>query len=234
MKFDRWMKNTGLSESSVSKYLSAIEGAMSKWALEAKIISGNLLDIKNREKFEQINKKIQQLTIFQERNTTGHYMYSNALKKYSDYLSKSVISSIEDDIENILMDSNMENTEKIILVNSRIGQGMFRNDLVQYWGKCAVTGYENVSLLVASHIKPWSKASSSERLDKYNGLLLSPNLDKAFDQGYISFSDSGDILISPSFNDCQKLFINSNMTIPLATEHKSYMEYHRKNIFIRT
>ena len=36
-------------------------------------------------------------------------------------------------------------------------------------------------LLRASHAKPWAKASDIERLDSFNGLLLSVHLDAMFD-----------------------------------------------------
>lgn len=36
-------------------------------------------------------------------------------------------------------------------------------------------------------------ANNQERLDQCNGILLLPNLDKAFDLGYITFTDVGSI-----------------------------------------
>ena len=234
MRFDSWMRKTGLSESSVLKYLGAIEGVLSEWALDAGIISGSILDIKNTNKFDSAVINIQQIPIFQERNDTGHNMYSSALNKYSEYLSEGAISTIEDDIEEIISDSNLGETEKDRLVSSRLGQGKFRKELKDYWQQCAVTGYKNFSMLIASHIKPWSQSSNSERLDKYNGLLLSPNLDKAFDQGHISFTDVGKIIISPSFRDHEQLSITTDMDIQLSTKHKQYMEYHREHVYNNT
>jgi predicted restriction endonuclease len=43
-------------------------------------------------------------------------------------------------------------------------------------------------LLIASHIKPWAKCDGNEKVDVYNGFLLSPNFDRLFDQGFITFS----------------------------------------------
>ena len=41
-------------------------------------------------------------------------------------------------------------------------------------------------------MKPWAKcASDDERLDVFNGLLLSANLDAAFDAGLVTFDDAG-------------------------------------------
>src|SRR5690606_16024439 len=68
-------------------------------------------------------------------------------------------------------------TEAQSLLKSRRGQGKFRADLIYLWtGRCAVTGLSNVTLLRASHIKPWAVSNNYERLDAYNGLLLTPNL----------------------------------------------------------
>lgn len=231
MKFDKWMSKEGLSDSSVLKYFGAIEGALSSWASDAGLIDGNLLEITSQSKFDSLATHIRSLPIFLDRNATGHNMYGSALNKYSQYLGEGAISNLEEDIEDILSANNIKNTEKAQLVNARIGQGQFRKALLSYWGQCAVTGVKNATMLLASHIKPWSKCSNNERLDSFNGLLLVPNLDRAFDQGLISFSDSGNILISPELENPEKLGINLHMHISLAPEHQIYMQFHREKVF---
>ena len=231
MKFASWMRSTGLSESSVLKYYGAIVGVLSDWARESGIISGSILDITISVKFDSIALKIRELSIFQERNSTGHNMYSSALNKYSEFIAKGVIASVEEDIEAIVANTALEATEKAQLINYRIGQGQYRKSLINYWKCCSVTGYSDTSMLVASHIKPWSHSSNSERLDIFNGLLLVPNLDKAFDQGLISFEANGKILISPSLQQPNALGINDRMSVSLVKEHQVYMAYHRTNIF---
>ena len=76
-------------------------------------------------------------------------------------------------------------TEAERLVIQRVGQDVFRDALLSYWGgRCAVTGVAEPRLLRASHIKPWAKCETdAERLDVYNGLLLAAHLDAAFDGG---------------------------------------------------
>ncbi|RDU77969.1 hypothetical protein CHH34_20295 [Aeromonas veronii] len=50
-------------------------------------------------------------------------------------------------------------------------------------------------MLIASHIKPWSKRdNNAERLYGSNALLLSPHIDKLFKRGWITFADVGDLL----------------------------------------
>jgi predicted restriction endonuclease len=66
---------------------------------------------------------------------------------------------------------------------------------------------------VASHIKPWRASDNTERLDTYNGLLLLPNLDKAFDLGFITFTERGRIIVSNQLEESGKLGIDSGMRI---------------------
>jgi len=45
--------------------------------------------------------------------------------------------------------------------------------------------------------KPGGKSDNHERLFAGNGLLLTPTIDHLFDRGFISFENSGELLISP-------------------------------------
>ena len=103
--------------------------------------------------------------------------------------------------------------------------------LIEYWGGCAVTGYQSTQFLVASHIKPWRAANDNERLDKYNGILLLPNLDKVFDLGYISFTDKGQIQKSEFIESPDTLGIYETMKINITDQHQDYLAYHREVIF---
>jgi len=143
-------------------------------------------------------------------------------------------TSIEEDIAEIISSRTKGPTEKKQFINARIGQGQFRKSLLNYWGKCAVTGVRYPAMLLASHIKPWSESNDYERLDQFNGLLLTPNLDRAFDQGLISFAKTGSIILSESLKDAQKLGINSEMNIELTEEHQQYMKFHREILFKNT
>ena len=88
-------------------------------------------------------------------------------------------------------------TERRGLVTSRVGQGAYRKRIIHRWEyKCAVTGFDKLNVLIASHIVPWSESNDNERLDVHNGLLLSPTYDALFDKHLISFEDSGKIILS--------------------------------------
>ena len=126
------------------------------------------------------------------------------------------------------------NTTGFANIKTRIGQFEFRNSLIDYWGCCAVSGINLIDILKASHIKPWSKSDDKERMDMFNGLLLNPMLDTLFDKGYVSFSDSGEIMLSPRITDLHSdIGINeSSQLIKIEDQHKKYLSYHRDNIFI--
>lgn len=129
---------------------------------------------------------------------------------------------------------SLSDTERDAIIKSRIGQGQFRKSLISYWSTCAVTGCQEPKLLRASHIKPWSKSDVAERLSLYNGLLLSPTLDVCFDSGFISFDDSGNIMVSNELhdNDMEALGIHKEMKLSnIENEHCKYLAYHRGNIF---
>ena len=82
-----------------------------------------------------------------------------------------------------------QTTEVQRLVRQRVGQQAYRQAMLDYWGgACAVTGLAWPQALRASHAKPWAEcASCPERLDVFNGLLLSANLDVLFDSFLVSF-----------------------------------------------
>lgn len=234
MIFKDWLRHRGLSESSVLKYGGAIYGCMSEWAIEGGLIEGPLTSIQSHGRFQSIASQLRNLPIYLERNERGHNMYNSALNKYAEYLSESFDNDVESDIDDILEQTTVPKTEKSNLLKTRIGQGAFRQRLIAYWQGCAVTGYNDTALLVASHIKPWRAAKNLERLDHFNGLLLLPTLDKAFDTGLISFTNEGDILISALLVEPEILGINTQMHIHLQDEHRVYMQYHREHVYRST
>ena len=127
-------------------------------------------------------------------------------------------------------------TEAERLAVQRVGQSLFRNALIDYWeGRCAITGFDIVPLLRASHIKPWAKcANDHERLDVYNGFLLAPQLDAMFDDGWCTFTEDGRMVLSPQLGTghLRTLGVPGEMKLSwIAEEHMSYLAFHRNTIF---
>lgn len=144
--------------------------------------------------------------------------------------------SLDEDVDVITEIENkpIGGDEKAALVKVRVNQGIFRDKLLKRYSKCCLCGVCNESLLIASHIKPWSESESREKLDVDNGLLLCPNHDKLFDGGWISFNDDGHVMISAELKTNDMIFMNvrEDMKISLSEKNKQYMKYHRNNIFI--
>lgn len=231
MIFEEWMLHRGLSSSSAEKYVGAIQGPLSQWAVENNIMAGPLSSLTSIAAFNDVASKIRLLPIFQERNERGHNMYSSALVKFAEYLAEGYAGDVETDIDFILDDTTVSPTERHDLVKCRIGQGTFRQRLIAYWKACAVTGYKDTGLLVASHIKPWRACTNEERLNPFNGLLLTPNLDRVFDSGLITFGQDGLISLSPLLSNPRQLGVEIGMRVTLASQHEPFMDFHRTSVF---
>jgi len=227
----QWLVDIGKSEKTASNYLGAIKGSISNWLMDSGELEQPLTDINSYRKFISYEEKARKLEQFQIRDTKGKGMYSAALSHYHKFLADLSQIDINADIKQVMTDKTLSETEKSILVKTRMGQGGFRTKLIQMWGGCAVTGYRNTQLLLASHIKPWRDSNNEERLDKFNGLLLLANLDKAFDLGFISFNDQGKVMISSQLESPKVIGLDESMSCNIAAEHKRYLAYHRAELF---
>jgi putative restriction endonuclease len=128
-------------------------------------------------------------------------------------------------------------TEKLALILARQGQGMFRDRVARIERKCRVTGIAKPEHLRASHTKPWRDATDEERLDGENGFLLSPDVDHLFDRGFLSFEDSGKVLVSPVADtaslDRMGLAIALSGNVGAFSDgQRKYLNWHRENIFL--
>ena len=130
--------------------------------------------------------------------------------------------------------TDVPETTRDALIKARIGQGGFRAALLNIWdGQCAATSCSEPSVLRASHIKPWRSSDDSERLDPANGMLLTANLDALFDQGLISFSDSGRMLVAKKLG--RQTVIDLGLPVqlrrPLSEGQRRYLRFHRDELF---
>ena len=151
------------------------------------------------------------------------------------HLSKSLPTEPLSEFQRLL-EKVESKTEVERLRKERIGQGVFRAALLDYWENCcAVTGVTNKTLLRASHIIPWAKCDTdAERLNAHNGILLVATLDAAFDDGLISFDDDGKIMISSELSEGDRVVggIHSDMQLKhLNDEIRQRLLWHRENWF---
>jgi hypothetical protein len=128
----------------------------------------------------------------------------------------------------------LEKTEQEQIVVSRLGQGNFRRNVIRLWGSCSVTGLQNVTLLRASHIKPWKDSNNQERLSPFNGFLLIPDYDFLFDRGYITFKNKGSMIVSKRLSPfaCKIFDVDENLKLRnVFPENKEYLDFHRSEVF---
>jgi hypothetical protein len=131
-------------------------------------------------------------------------------------------------------ESPLEETEREQLTKSRIGQGLYKKRLEEIETCCRLTALSDVSHLRASHIKPWRVCDDEEKLDGNNGLLLSPHIDHLFDQGFISFSDDGRLLVSDLLSQSVLAAwgIKEDANVgQFTSRQRFYLAYHREHIF---
>ncbi len=135
----------------------------------------------------------------------------------------------------IQMRTDIGPTQKTQIINSRRGQGVFKANVRLIETACRVTGVANPRHLIASHIKPWSKSDDIEKLSGFNGLLLSPHIDHLFDKGFISFEESGNLVLSNKLETetLEKWQINKDINVgSFKQEQKQFLEYHRDVVLI--
>ena len=172
-----------------------------------------------------VSQNIELATLLQRAASLSRALPNQAARRYEDAVSEELAALPPETLH----------TEIERLVRQRIGQQKFREAMLTYWGgACAVTGLALPDVLRASHAKPWAECGSdAERLDVFNGFLLTANLDALFDRFLISFDTQGRLLVSETLSntDIHLLGISPNMALRwLAPEHQSYLQFHRERL----
>ncbi len=116
--------------------------------------------------------------------------------------------------------------------------------LSAYDGRCFLSGCSVPTMLIASHIKPFSKCrTSADRVDPSNGICLNNFYDKAFDSGLLTITPGLKVHISPIL----KTFAKDDFTRlwlldlegavysppPRFSPRSDLLEYHNDVIFKR-
>ncbi|MCB9034082.1 MAG: HNH endonuclease [Chitinophagales bacterium] len=123
---------------------------------------------------------------------------------------------------------------------SREGQQQYRKKVIEHMPQCPFTKISDDRLLIASHIKPYKTCINEDKvheaIDHLNGLALSPTYDRLFDQGYITFTDKGELICGTQLTayTWERLNINPNAKNIMRIypeEREKYLEYHRQNVF---
>ncbi|WP_339756803.1 HNH endonuclease [Algoriphagus aquimarinus] len=232
--FESWIIESKKNITRPDKYSSTIRTISNH--LYSKGVDLDIYSIREADEVIKIKQHYFSFDEFYSKNVTGNRMYSRSLDLYIEFLDSSpliISKNLSPEIEDVLNNNSLTETEKQSIILSRRGQGKYRNNLIKIWGRCSISGFTDSRLLVASHIKPWNRSDNTERIDPFNGLLLIPTYDKLFDLGLISFSEKGEILISEQLTNYHLLSLSHNIRITIAPDHLKYLDFHNKIIFKR-
>ena len=226
------VKFGGIAKKTSGDYVTRMKFLAHDYSLDETLTKEKIDEILRQEDFKR-----QERSVYISKKSLSDFRAG--LNKFlafinSDY-HKRIADSIITEIKAVENDNTIKMTEKDSIVKSRIGQGIFRKGLIEYWHGCAISQCPLTWMLIASHIKPWRDADNQERLDPYNGLLLLPNYDKLFDLGYISFNSKGKIMYSRLLDkfDRETIGLTNNLhLVKLEEQHLKYLKYHNDNCFL--
>ena len=126
--------------------------------------------------------------------------------------------------------------EKNEIGKARVGQGKYREQLLEQCHFCPFTMISDERLLIASHIKPWAASDDKEKIDPYNGYMLSPLFDKLFDRGFITITEKRHIILSQyiSAYTWKQLNLKNDSffkAIPMDEKRIEYLKFHHQSVF---
>ena len=135
-------------------------------------------------------------------------------------------------------DPRIPETERKQLIVARQGQGLFKQRVMAVERQCRITLVDNPAHLRASHCKPWRDSNNEERLNGENGLLLTPSIDHLFDRGFISFEDSGRLIVSPVAHtpSLNRMGVETDHIVnvgPFSEGQRNFLDYHRNAVLLR-
>ena len=226
------VKFGGIAKKTSGDYVTRMKFLAHDYSLDETLTKEKIDEILRQEDFKR-----QERSVYTSKKSQSDFRAG--LNKFLTFINsdyhKRIADSIITEIKAVENDNTIKVTEKDSIVKSRIGQGIFRKGLIEYWHGCAISQCPLTWMLIASHIKPWRDADNQERLDAYNGLLLLPNYDKLFDLGYISFNSKGKIMYSRLLDkfDRETIGLTNNLhLVKLEEQHLKYLKYHNDNCFL--
>lgn len=129
-----------------------------------------------------------------------------------------------------------EEKKRLEISYAREGQGKYREQLLEQCGFCPFTMINDERLLIASHIKPWAASDDDEKVDPYNGYILSPMYDKLFDRGFVTFTEDKRLVLSDCISPFtwKRLNLKNDMYIdalPMDERRINYLKFHHDSVF---
>ena len=202
-------------------------GAKDKTRRYVRYLKGDLASEKAWQTFRQLFIPNRATLTFHK--TDKRHFFEITVNTSESTIEKINELETKDEFKRIESSSKITTKKRYALVSSRYGQGDFRDDVLRFWGKCAISGMVNPALIQACHIKDWSKATDAERLDQENGIMLTHTLHRAFDEGLICFNLKGELEVSPfiSKHDAKILGVTHGQKIfkSLTKKQKEFLSW---------
>ena len=191
-----------------------------------------------RGKVGMVNASKMDKLVWAEYSSSGDALVEEAADAFFDQLDSD--HSMSNELKDAIGVDLPEGREREAIISTRVNQQFFRNTLLaNYRSRCCLTGLSNPTLLVASHIKPWSVSDPrTERLAPDNGLLLNALHDKAFDQGLITITKDLKIVVSGTVGRGEPedeylwRYNGERITLPKQSSPRAeFIEYHNDMVF---
>lgn len=183
------------------------------------------------EELQAETKRILQLGFQDRKYNQVNYLWD---------ICKNILVGIYEDSDYLTLEKPeySENEKKITKARDSYKQTLYKYDLYNESLAlndeilCFVESFKFPSL-IASHIKPYIQCEAHEQFDSNNGLLLSKNMDYLFDNGWISFTESGGIMCADNLDFRLKEYLSQKKLDKKYLNEKrlEYLKYHREKIF---
>ena len=191
-----------------------------------------------RGKVGMVNASKMDKLVWAEYSSSGDKLVEEAADAFFDRLDSD--NSMSNELKEAIGADLPEGREREAIISARVNQQFFRNTLLaNYHSRCCLTGLSNPTLLVASHIKPWSVSDPrTERLAPDNGLLLNALHDRAFDRGLITITKELKIVVSSAVgheapeDEYLWRYNGDRITLPKQSSPRAeFIEYHNDMVF---
>ena len=151
------------------------------------------------------------------------FNWSKVLNPYGDFDPTDTLDSLSEK----LVENPNSSADVYAKVKVRgIAQEIFRGALLKaYDSQCAMCGFSLPSALDAAHIIPWSVATSAQKLDPRNGLLLCSLHHRLFDSGLITLSKSRKVVF---YDSTMESILNS------VSDKQMTIDLHGRNAYLPT
>jgi putative restriction endonuclease len=126
-----------------------------------------------------------------------------------------------------------------VLHTPRLGQGIFRNRVLDAYGRaCAVTQEHSLPVVEAAHIKPFADGGEHAVT---NGLALRADIHRLFDRGYVTVDEDSRFVVSRRLKDefengrSYYRFQGQSLELPSGAEARpeaDALRWHREEVFL--